>query len=270
VQSIEHARSAGSRREELSGLSSLASVALWGPCHRLEALERCEHIQAQVKGNLEEEAYVLGLLGCLRALEGRFDDARALHRRRSAIYEELGLQLASAWHAHTEGWVELLAGDAVAAEDVLRRGYETLERMGAKTQLQVVGAHLARALSLQGRYADAERLAATVEELDPTGIAEIAAARCARAKAVARLGRPDEGARLARDAVEQIDRTDFLIDRADARVDLAEVLRIGGGSGESVALLHEARELNEQKGNIVSAEKVGALLAELEGEPTTT
>jgi class 3 adenylate cyclase/tetratricopeptide (TPR) repeat protein len=265
-ESIRYARGADSRRDELSGLSSLASVALWGPCHRLEADERCENILARVKGDLEEEAYVLGVLGCLRALEGRFDDARALHRRRSAIFEELGLQLAPAWNAHTEGWVEMLAGDAAAAEDVLRRGYEMLERMGAKTQLQVVGSYLARALTLQGRYAEAEGLAEAVEELDPTGIAEIAAARCARAKAAARLGRPEEGERLARAAVAQIDRTDFLIDRADARVDLAEVLLLGGGSDESGLLLREARELNERKGNIVSAERVDTLLAELGGE----
>ena len=266
VQSIRHAQPAGGRREELSSLCSLASVALWGPRHRLEALERCEGIQAQVKGNLEEEAYLFGLLGCLLALEGRFDDARALHRRRTAIYEELGRPLAIAWHAHTEGWVEMLAGDAVAAEDVLRRAYGTLERMGAMTQLQVVGSSLVRALTLQGRYVEVERLAASVERLDPTGIAEIASAQCARAQAAARLGRPDEGERLARGAVAQIDRTDFLMDRADARVDLAEVLRLGGGLEESVSILREARELNELKGNIVSAEKVGLLLADLAGE----
>ncbi|MDP9259901.1 MAG: hypothetical protein M3Q31_25585 [Actinomycetota bacterium] len=129
-----------------------------------------------------------------------------------------------------------------------------------------VGSYLARALTLQGRYAEVERLAASVEQLDPTGIAEIASARCARARAVAGLGRPDEGERLAREAVAQIDRTDFLIDRADARVDLAEVLRLGGSLEESASILREARELNELKGNIVSSEKVGLLLADLAGE----
>ena len=262
VQSIRHARAADNRREELSGLSCLAAVAVWGPSHRLGALERCERIESQVQGNLEEEAYLLGLLGCLRALEGLFAEARALHRRRAAIFAELGLPLASAWHAHTEGWVELLAGDAAAAEQVLRRAYDTLERVGALTQLQVVGAVLARALVTQGRLAEAERLAASVEELDPTGIAEIAAARCARALAAARLGRPGEGEQLARTAVAAIDRTDFLIDRADARVDLAEVLRAAGGAEEARSLLREARELNDLKGNVAAAARVDALLDE--------
>jgi class 3 adenylate cyclase len=265
-RSIQHARGAGSRRDELAALAWLASAALWGPCPRLEARKRCEGILLRIRGDLEGEGHVLGVLGCLSALEGDFDEARALLLRRSAIFEELGLRLAPASHAHSDGWVEILAGNAGAAEEVLRRAYDTLERMGAKTQMQVLGSYLARALTMQGRYAEAEVLAKTVEELDPTGIAEVAAARCARAKAAARLGRQEEGERLARDAVALTDRTDFLLDRADARVDLADVLRLGGGRDESAQLLREARELNERKGNIVSARRVGSLLAELAAE----
>ena len=92
---------------------------------------------SKAEGDLTGEAHVFGLLGCLHALEGSFEDARALHARRAAIFEELGMELAEAWTSHGAGWVEMLAGDAAAAERILRRGYETLERMGAKTQLQV-------------------------------------------------------------------------------------------------------------------------------------
>ena len=262
-RSIEHARRAGNRRGELSGLSWLASVAVWGPLHRTDARKRCEEILERVRGDLDDEGHVLGLLGCLCALEGRFDEARGLHARRTAIFEELGLELMLAWTSHTIGWMELLADDAAAAGRILQRGYETLERMGARTQLQVVGSYLARALVMEGRYEEAEHLALAIEQLDPTGIAEIALARCARAKAVAALGRAEEGEPLAREGVALIDRTDFLIDRADARMDLAEVLRLGGRSGEAASLLEDARRLHEQKGNIVSAGRAAALLAEL-------
>jgi tetratricopeptide (TPR) repeat protein len=262
-RSIEHARRAGSLRDEVSGLSWLASVALWGPTPRVEARERCEEILQRVKGNLEEEANVLGLLGCLCALEGAFDEARSLHARRAAIFGELGLELAAAWVSHTTGWVELLADDAAAAELVLRPAYEMLERMGAKTQLQVVGSYLAHALTLQGRYEEAERLALSVEALDPTGIAEIASARSARGKAVAALGRPEEGERLAAEAVALVDETDFLIDRAEARMGLADILRSAGRPDEAAQLLEEALRLHEQKGNVVSRERAAALLGEL-------
>jgi tetratricopeptide (TPR) repeat protein len=265
TQSIEHARRAGSRRDELAGLSWLASVALWGPTHRLEARRRCEDILARVRGDLEEEAQVLGVLGCLSALEGLFDSARELIAQRAAIFAELGLQVALAWKIHLDGWVEMLAGDAHGAERLLRKGYDTLDQIGAKTQLQVVGSYLAQALTMAGQYEEAERLALSIEQLDPTGIAEIALARSARAKAVARLGRVEEGEHLAAEAVSLIDRTDFLIDRADIRTTRGEVLLLAGRLDEALPVLGEARRLHEEKGNIVSADWVSALLDDLTG-----
>jgi predicted ATPase len=262
-RSIEHARRAGSVRDEVAGLSWLASVAVWGPTPRAEARRRCEEILGRVKGTLEEEASVLGLLGCLSALAGDFDEARSLQARRAAIFDELGLELAAAWVAHTTGWVELLAGDAPAAERVLRAAYDTLERARATTQLQVVGSYLAHALVLQGRYEEAERLGLTVEELDPTGIAEIASARSARGLAAAALGRRDEGEQLAAEAVALVDKTDFLIDRADVRTALARILLADGRAEEAAGLLEEALRLHDQKENAVSRERVAALLAEL-------
>ena len=260
-RSIGHARRAGSRRDELAGLSWLASIALWGPAPRSHAVRRCEEILEEVHGDLAGRALVLGVLGCLHALEGKFDEARALIARREAIFEEVGLQHESARHAHAAAWVEMLAGDVATAERILRRGYETLERIGARTQLQVAASYLARAVALQQRWEEAERLAAAVEPLDPTGIAEIASARCTRGKAAANLGRADEGERFAREGVAMVDRTDFLLDRADARMDLAEVLRLAGRTDEAARLLGEARRLHDEKGNAVSARRAEALLA---------
>jgi class 3 adenylate cyclase/tetratricopeptide (TPR) repeat protein len=259
-RAIAHARYAGSALHELAGLSALASVAVWGPTPCRDALRRCEDILALVQGHLAGRAIVLGLLGCLQALEGRFDEARTLVGRRDALFEEIGLRHEWARHAHADGWIEMLAGDPVAAERILRPGYETLEGLGGRTQLQVVGSYLARALGMQGRWDEAERLAADVEGLDPTGIAEIASARCTRGRAAASLGRVDEGVRLARAGLEMIDATDFLLDRADARVDLGEVLRLAGHDEEADGLLDEARRLHEQKGNTVSAARAAAQL----------
>jgi class 3 adenylate cyclase/tetratricopeptide (TPR) repeat protein len=262
-QSIDHARRAGNRREELAGLGRLASVAVWGPMHRLDAIGRCEEILEGLRGDLAGEGHLFGLLGCLHALAGDFERARRLIGRREAIYEELGLRLATAWNAHSTAWVEMLAGEATAAESILRRAYDVLERMGAKAQLQVIGSYLSQTLTMQEHYEEAERLAASIEQLDPTGVAEIASARCARAKAVAHLGRPEEGERLAREGVALVDRTDFLVDRGEARIDLAEVLRVAGRGGDGAPLLAEAERLHEQKGNLVSAKRARALLAEL-------
>jgi class 3 adenylate cyclase/tetratricopeptide (TPR) repeat protein len=262
-RSIAHARNAGSRRDELAGLSWLASIALWGPMHREDARVRCEDVLERLRGDLADEALVLGLIGCLHALAGEFDEARDLQARRDAIFDDLALELEAARHSHSAGWIEMLAGDPERAEGILRGGYETLERLGAKTQLQVVGAYLARALSLQGRHDEADRLASFVEQLDPTGVAELASARCVRAISAAHRGQPEEGEQLARDGIAMIDSTDFLIDRADARMDLAEVLRIAGRHHHAMEVLEEARRLHAEKGNDVSAARADALLVEL-------
>ncbi len=260
-RSIEHARRAGRRRDELVALSWLASIAVWGPMHRVDALARCEGILDDVRDHLAGRALVLGLLGCLRACEGAFDVARDLLAQREAIFAELGLEHESARHAHAAAWVEMLAGDVPAAERILRRGYETLEKLGAPVQLQVAASYLARAVALQERWDEAEELAGFAERLDPTGIAEIASARCTRGKAAANLGRLREGEELVRSGVELIDTTDFLLDRADARLDLADVQRLVGRDDEAGAALAEARRLHEQKGNVVSARRADLLLA---------
>jgi predicted ATPase/class 3 adenylate cyclase len=260
-RSISHARRAGSRRDEVAGRSSLAAVALWGPMHQAQALRRCEEILGEVDSDLTGRALVLGLLGCLRALEGRFDEARALIAQREAIFTEVGLAVESAWHAHSAAWIEILAGEFETAECILRRGYEELERIGARTQLQVVGSYLARTLAVRAEWEEANRLASFVVELDPTAIAEVASARCTQGRAAANLGRPTEGVRLAMEGLQLIDQTEFLLDRADARMDLAEVLIHARRPEESAQALGEAQELHEQKGNAVAAERTATLLA---------
>jgi tetratricopeptide (TPR) repeat protein len=261
--SLDYARRARSKWDEIMALEQLVWVGVWGPSPRSEALRRCDRLLKVVKDHPEFEAIVLGALGCLRALEGRFDEARALFARRTETLNELGLVLIEAWGSYAVGWVEMLAGDAAAAEGLLRPGYETLEKLGATASLQVVGAHLAQAVCMQGRFEEAERLALAVEQLDPTSVVEVAFARCARAKAIAALGRVEEGEALAREAVALVDQTDFPIDRADARMDLAEVLVLAGRSDEAAEVLQDGLRLHEEKGNLVSAERTRALLNEL-------
>jgi class 3 adenylate cyclase/tetratricopeptide (TPR) repeat protein len=262
-RSMEHARRAGSRREELEALSRLGSVMRDGPTPGVAARKRCERILEQVKGVIWAEASLLRVLGCFCAAEGRFDEARSLLARSTAIQEEVGFELVAAWASQAAGWVEMLAGDAGAAERALRPAYEKVERMGAKGELQAVGSFLAEALYMQGRYEEAESLAVSMEELDPTAILEVALARCARAKSLARLGQLDEAERLAREVLVLVEQTDFSYERAEARIGLAEVLHLGGHSEQAAELVEEALRFYEHKGNLVSAEKARGLLAGL-------
>ena len=52
------------------------------------------------------------------------------------------------------------------------------------------------------------------------------------------------------------------MDRGQAAADLAEVLRLAGRSEESAQAFEEAIRLYEQKGNVVAAEALRAVLSE--------
>jgi tetratricopeptide (TPR) repeat protein len=262
-RSVRHARGANSPQDVLNGLMHLAWLAVWGPAPRVEALRRCSRALEEVRGQRDFEAFILGSLSCVRALEGHFEDARALNARRTEILNELGLVMEEARSAYAVGWVEMLAGDAAAAERLLRTACETLEELGATGFLQTAGSYLAQAVCMQARFDEAERLALSAEQLDPTSVAEVANARWARARAVAGLGRIEEGEQLAHEAVALIDQTEYLVDRAQARMALAEVLLAAGRSDQAAHALQEALRLHEQKGNLVSAERTRTLLAEL-------
>ena len=86
--------------------------------------------------------------------------------------------------------------------------------------------------------------------------------RATRARLLARQGHADAES-VAREAVALADTTDFLELRGDCRVALADVLRRAGHEDGAAEALGEALALYEQKGNIVSAERVRALLAPL-------
>ena len=160
--------------------------------------------------------------------------------------------------------VETLAGDAAAAEDEIRAAYEVLERweMGEKGLLSTQAARLAQSLYAQQRYEEAEH---------QTRISEQAGAsddmmtqvlwRQVRAKALARRGEDGAAEDLAREAVALVEPTDALDMRADALVDLAEVLRLVGRKEEPKGVLEDALRLYERKGNVVSAARARDVLA---------
>jgi class 3 adenylate cyclase len=256
-RSIACARAAGAQREERSGLAWLSRVALRGPMPGREAAARCDEILKQVEGDRKAEALALISVSGVRALEGHFDEARALAARARTTYEELGLQSNAAWASHAAGFVELLARDAAAAERELRPSYEALVRLGVRGGLPTLGALLAEAIYEQARFAEAEQLALTIEALQP----EAVTVRAVRAKAVARLGRLAAAEELARETVEAVEQTEFTLDRAEAAMSLGEVLGVVGRIDEAAKAIERAVALYQQKGSEVAATRAAVLSA---------
>jgi hypothetical protein len=71
-------------------------------------------------------AAILAPLAWLYGYAGRFDDARRTITRSIEMYKTLGSFLEAEASTMNAGSIELLAGDPVAAEDVLRRGLDEL------------------------------------------------------------------------------------------------------------------------------------------------
>jgi class 3 adenylate cyclase/tetratricopeptide (TPR) repeat protein len=261
---LEHARRAGHQREEVELQTYLAVSHYWGPTPASEAIEHCERVLRQARGQRYLETNMLSALAGLHAMRGDFSHARDLYRRCQAMTEELGARLILAAIPLFSGKVETLAGAAAAAERELRRSYQMLSEMGEKSLLSTVAAQLAEAVYEQGRSEEAERLTTISEEAAaPDDLLSQVMWRITRAKVRAAAGRIDDSEALARAAVELAERTDYLNLRGDAALALAEVLTAVGRTGEAGASARTALGLYERKGNVVSAGLIAERLVEL-------
>ena len=258
---------AGESAQEVESLQYVLVALQYGPTPVGEALARVEELKATAEHNRPLQVHVLRAGACLQAMRGSFATARHFIEQAGQLAAELGLELTLARIALQAGQVELLAGDAVAAEGELRTAYEVLERMENWGYLTSVVPPLVDALLALGRDKEGQRLTdiarrhAIPEDVD----AQIGWRRV-RAKLLARRGDFEEGERLAHEAMAIAERTDFLELRARVRADLVEVLHRAGRPEESASALEESIRLFEQKGNVAAAGPLRDQLAEWQCE----
>ncbi|MGH3137217.1 MAG: ATP-binding protein [Gaiellaceae bacterium] len=261
-RAARYARNAGDRAQEAESLQYVIAVMHRGPMPVEEALERLEEMGLRAETNRRFEIALLEQRAQLEAMRGRFEIARDLISQAKTLAKEHGLQVLFDSHtAPAAGSVELLEGDAAAAERELRPACEGLERVGELGFLSSVAPLLVDALFAQGR--DEEALILT-ERWPPERLTvpEDADAqvgwRRVRAKLLARRGDFEEAERLGREATAIVSSTDFLDLHAHALADLAEVLRLAGKPEESTAAVQEAIRLYERKGNITAVARLAS------------
>lgn len=247
-----HARLAGDRHLYNEILPWIASSLWCGPTPAGEGIHRCELMREEVRDSPESEAAILGHLGSLYAMIGKFDLARHLVAVSNAAYADLGLTLGAAT-SQNEAIVELLAANPAAAEQSLRKGYRALEGMGERMFLPTTAAFLARSILEQGRDAEAEELANLSAQLAaPDDLLSQILWRSIRARVFSRRAETQKAEELAREAVALAQSTDFINFRADALLDLSHVLKASLHFDEAITSASEALRLYELKGNIVS------------------
>ncbi|MEA2716062.1 MAG: hypothetical protein QOI99_379 [Actinomycetota bacterium] len=253
ARAFEHARRAGAQRDAAEALAWWPLLVWIGPTPPAEGLPRCRHIVELAGGDERVRASSLLATSAFEAMQGSIDVARRGAVRARALFEDLGLAV---WifgpQAQFHGWIEMLAGDPVAAEVALREGYDGFRRMNQFAWLSRLAGMLGLALSEQGRHDEAEELGRICEDMASSddGYAQ-ALALMVRARYQAAQANPDEAVRLARAAVGLCEPTDLLQLHGDALMVLADVLVADGQAGEADVALSRASELFAAKGSTV-------------------
>jgi len=259
-RALHHAERGGDRRERATALDWLGRALYYGPTPVAEAIRRCEQIR-DTAGDRIVEATTVALLGGLLAMQERFSEARELLARSTSQLQELGVTFGRGHGRSFAADVELLAADPKAAEEELRSGLETLERIGDRAGAVNIAYELAEALYAQGRYEEAQgQVDVGADALNELDVFTRVEGMAIRAKLLARAERFVEAEMLAREAVELGDSTDGLNMRAQAWAALAEVLGLAGRSVEARSAVDQAVGLFEQKGNIAAAAGARRLL----------
>jgi tetratricopeptide (TPR) repeat protein len=262
-RALAYAVRSGDQRQEAEILGQLGFSALFGPTPVEAAIELCRELLARGQENRLVEPALYRHLARLEARRASFPAARAYAEESRVLFEELGMRLAAqAGEALAFGDIELLAGDHLAAERILRVGLDSLDAMGERGFRSSVAAYIARALYGQGRLDEAKELAERAEQgsaADDIWTKTLAGGT--RAKVLAHQGDDREAERLGRDAAALIEGTDALDLRGTALLDLAEVHILAGRGDEASASAEAALGLFERKGNVVSAEEARVVLA---------
>jgi class 3 adenylate cyclase len=270
---LDRALTAGRRADDPRRVNAVLAgaplAALWGPSPLARASGRCLDVVRVLRittASAAVETIALRSQAVLEALRGRTDAARRMLDSARRSLEAIG-------HTHGlfetdvfAGMVELLAGDASEAEQLLRRAYDGFVARGVGVDAAQAGALLARAVLAQGRVQEAIALTEDSERLAGVDLKSAIAWRSARAEALAREGRIDEALDAARMAVALAEPTDALIDQADAHLSLAIVLAAAGDRGGSQDEARRAVELYERKGATARVDAVRPLLAAEQGE----
>ena len=261
AKAVAHSRRAGDRRAESRSLAWLGVALPHGNLPARVAIDRANEILENAADDRTVRATVLACRAHLFALQRRFDEARRDLATGRDLHQELGAMLDWSGTASAGATINLLAGDPVAAEDLLRMALEALHEMGETGYTSTLQGMLGQALYAQERYDDAyeatersERAAAR-DDIDSQ-----VRWRCVRAKLLARQGESSAAETMAREAKKRVKDTDMVDLYGDALTDLAEVYGMAGRSEEQTACLNDALSVYEARENLAGADRARSLL----------
>jgi class 3 adenylate cyclase/tetratricopeptide (TPR) repeat protein len=254
--SMERARRVGAHRMATRQIGLRMLLEAWGATNAVDGLRECDELLVQHTGTSVE-----GPIRVARAMHLSFLGRAEEASREQTLGEQLFLQYGDALlYASTHmgrADKDIRAGQFAAAEAAAREGMELLERLGDKGFFSSTVGQLAEALVRQGRDEEAEAAAQRARELAaPDDFDPLFRWRVVQARVLAHRGELTEAEHLAREAVEIVDRTDWYVQRGEARAVLAEVLELAGRPEEARRANEQAVEYFELKGSVADAERI--------------
>ncbi len=259
LSSLEHAESIGNRQLQSEVAFWIGLRLLWGSTPVDDALRECERLSQAVALEQLARTELLVVQGALLALRGEFAEGRQLAAEGRRGLLELGQKVQYAGISQPVAIIELLAGNAAAAESLLSEARAVLVAAGERGFLSTVSGLLALALARQERYSEADKFA---EESRRVGAEDDVITqiywRVAKAKVVAANGELDEARRLAAEAIKLAADYDSF-DGPIAIVEVASLLEPAAAR----AGLERALASASAKGNVITAEQARGKLAAL-------
>ncbi|MDQ4145478.1 MAG: hypothetical protein M3198_17395 [Actinomycetota bacterium] len=248
-KALRNARAANHLRLESKIAAWLLFSFFWGPRPASSGIERSGSFSGEFTNDRLLEANRLTTLGGLHGLAGDFDKGRALLLRARDIQTDLGQPLVISWNPQIGATIALVEGDLEGAEAEARLAFDEAQHMADPGHAATGASLLAKALYASGRFEEAFQYTRLAERAS-FGAPEAAQGewRATRAKLDARRGNVERAVATIRGTLDLYDARAMPRDRADALVDLAEVLEMADHRDDQRSALLEAADLYEKKG----------------------
>ena len=261
-QAVTHARLARDDPAESWARGLLAQSAYWGPVPATDGIRRCQELLGQAGGNRRSELTALQSMAGLQAMAAQPEAAMATVELTLALAGDMGENRVAALAREFVASALSLSGEPAEAERQLRQGIRVLERQGESGMRSNLLADLAHVLHRLDRPEEAlgAAMASRAIAADDDLFAQVRW-RGAAARSLALQGREAEAGRLAAEAVELAEPTDMLTMRGDALLDQAAVAAAAGHPGDAAAGARAALALYRAKGNRPGATRAEAAAA---------
>jgi tetratricopeptide (TPR) repeat protein len=259
---LPHARAAGDGMFERSAIVTRVIAGTLGPSSVEQIMADVDELESMALPSVRGLTFMSR--SAVLAFTGRYEEARRMWELgRDALREIFGHEPAGPFESRWR--IETVAGDAEAALEYIRIGYDRLMSYGDLAHASTSAVNLAISSYDLGRYDDAWRWAEECRRMSASDDAiNQYQWRAVEAKLHAREGRFDEADVLIAEAVELSDRTDEFLGRSLVAFAEAEIAVMAGHTADAMAALRRALALAEQKGATAMAERARQRMAELD------